>query len=75
MTTDADWLPQGRQAAPARGDIGKALAARAVPAEAIVKTANPVGEAIVWYVADEGEFSTTVLPTYRILCFIPSDGV
>ena len=47
----------------------------AVPPEAIVKTANPVGEAIVWYVADEGEFSTTVLPTYRILCFVPSDGV
>ena len=47
----------------------------AVPPEAIVKTANPVGEAIVWYVEDEGDFSTTVLPTYRILCFVPSDGV
>ena len=46
-----------------------------VPPEAIIKTANPVGEAIVWYVEYAGEFSPTVLPTYRILCFVPSDGV
>ena len=47
----------------------------AVPPEAVVRTANPVGEAIVWYVEYAGEFSPTVLPTYRILCFVPSDGV
>ena len=47
----------------------------AVPPDAVIKTANPVGEAIVWYVEYAGEFSPTVLPTYRILCFVPSDGV
>ena len=47
----------------------------AVPPEAVIKTANPVGEAIVWYLEYADEFSTTVLPTYRILCFVPSDGV
>ena len=46
-----------------------------VPPEAVIKTENPVGEAIVWYVEYAGEFSPTVLPTYRILCFVPSDGV
>jgi hypothetical protein len=46
----------------------------AVPPEAVIKTANPVGEAVVWYLEYADEFAT-VLPTYRILCFVPSDGV
>ena len=46
----------------------------AVPPEAVIKTANPVGEAVVWYLEYADEYST-VPPTYRILCFVPSDGV
>jgi hypothetical protein len=48
-----------------------------VPPEAIIKTANPVGEAIVWYLlryADEYP-GVSPGPKYRILCFVPSDGV
>ena len=44
-----------------------------VPPEAVIKTANPVGEAVVWYQLDYNEVSTG--PKYRILCFVPSDGV
>jgi hypothetical protein len=44
-----------------------------VPPEAVVKTANPVGEAIVWYVATYAEVRAD--PKYRVLCFVPSDGV
>jgi hypothetical protein len=44
-----------------------------VPPEAVVKTANPVGEAIVWYVARYAEVRAD--PKYRVLCFVPSDGV
>ena len=44
-----------------------------VPPEAVIKTANPVGEAIVWYVFGYAEVSSD--PKYRILCFVPSDGV
>ena len=48
-----------------------------IPPEAVIKTANPVGEAIVWYQSQsrsEYEVSTAG-PKYRILCFVPSDGV
>jgi len=62
-------MRQGQYWVPINGDW------YAVPPEAVVKTANPVGEAIVWYVEYAGEFSPTVLPTHRILCFVPSDGV
>ena len=44
-----------------------------VPPEAVVKTANPVGEAIVWYQSTYAEALAD--PKYRVLCFIPSDGV
>jgi hypothetical protein len=45
-----------------------------IPPEAVIKTANPVGEAIVWYVFGYNEVNSTD-PKYRILCFLPSDGV
>jgi hypothetical protein len=48
-----------------------------VPPETVVKTANPVGEAIVWY-QNLSEYNDGVASTdskYRILCFVPSDGV
>ena len=45
-----------------------------VPPEAVIKTANPVGEAIVWYRSLYYEGISTG-PKYRILCFVPSDGV
>jgi hypothetical protein len=45
----------------------------AVPPEAVIKTANPVGEAIVWYQTAYAEGFAD--PKYRVLCFIPSDGV
>ncbi|HEV2717834.1 MAG TPA: hypothetical protein VGU64_21400, partial [Terriglobales bacterium] len=44
-----------------------------IPSEVVIKTANPVGEAIVWYVFGYAEVSSD--PKYRILCFVPSDGV
>jgi len=44
-----------------------------VPPEAVIKTANPVGEAIVWYLSTYAEVGTD--PKYRVLCFVPSDGV
>jgi hypothetical protein len=44
-----------------------------IPPEALIKTANPVGEAIVWYRPEE--YPSVSDPKYRILCFIPSDGV
>jgi hypothetical protein len=48
-----------------------------IPQEVVIKTANPVGEAIVWYqllYADEYP-GVSPGPKYRILCFVPSDGV
>ena len=44
-----------------------------VPPEAVVKTANPVGEAIVRYVATYAEVRADL--KYRVLCIVPSDGV
>jgi hypothetical protein len=49
-----------------------------IPQEVVIKTANPVGEAIVWYqllYADEYPGVSPGGPKYRILCFVPSDGV
>jgi len=49
-----------------------------IPPEVVIKTANPVGEAVVWYVPagndDEVMSSGPSGPKYRILCFVPSDG-
>jgi hypothetical protein len=48
-----------------------------IPSEAVIKTANPVGEAIVWY-QNLSEYNDGVVSTdskYRILCFVPTDGV
>ena len=44
-----------------------------VPPEAVIKTANPVGEAIVSYVFRYNEAMSTD-PKYRIICCIPTDG-
>jgi hypothetical protein len=48
-----------------------------IPPEALIKTPNPVGEAIVWYrlLSAEEYPGVSSDPKYRILCFIPSDGV
>lgn len=48
-----------------------------VPPEAVIKTENPVGEAIVWYLrqADsEGDLPPGI-ERYRIICFVPSGDV
>ena len=48
-----------------------------VPPEAVIKTENPVGEAIVWYLQQaepEGSFPPGV-ERYRIICFVPSGDV
>jgi hypothetical protein len=49
-----------------------------VPPEALIKTANPVGEAIVWYHPQhgaEGSIFPGVPRTewYKIVCFVPSN--
>jgi hypothetical protein len=47
-----------------------------VPPEAVIKTENPVGEAIVWYLHQAGPGGE--LPRsewYRIVCFVPSGDV
>ena len=44
-----------------------------VPPETVIKTENRVGGAIVWYLSLYNDEGTG--PTYRILCFVPSDGV
>ena len=46
-----------------------------VPPETVIKTENPVGEAIVWYLSEYNDEGTSTGPTYRSLCFVPSDGV
>ncbi|MGB6767560.1 MAG: hypothetical protein WBE50_05625 [Methyloceanibacter sp.] len=49
-----------------------------VPPEAVIKTANPVGEAIVWYQSvSTSEYNMVIStdPKYRIVCFVPTDGV
>jgi hypothetical protein len=49
-----------------------------VPPEAVIKTANPVGEAIVWYQSvSTSEYNMVIStdPKYRIICFVPTDGV
>src|SRR5215469_10691168 len=40
-----------------------------IPPEAVIKTANPVGEAIVWYQSTYAEVLAD--PKYRVLCFVP----
>jgi len=42
-----------------------------IPPEVVIMTANPVGEAVVWYVLS---YDTSSSRKYRILCFVPSDG-
>ena len=45
-----------------------------VPPEVVIKTENPIGEAIVWYQgAPEGDLPRR--DWYRIICFVPSSDV
>jgi hypothetical protein len=47
-----------------------------VPPEAVIKTENPLGEAIVWYLphgAAEGDFRRS--EWYKIICFVPLGDV
>ncbi len=46
-----------------------------VPPEAVIKTANLIGEAIVWYLPTIDERGVDPGSEYRIFCFIPMDGV
>ena len=47
-----------------------------VPPEAVIKTENPVGEAIVWYLHQAGpEGSLPRSEWYKIVCFVPSGDV
>jgi hypothetical protein len=47
-----------------------------VPPEAVIKTENPVGEAIVWYLHQAGpEGDLPRSEWYRIVCFVPSGDV
>jgi hypothetical protein len=48
-----------------------------VPQEAVIKAANPVGEAIVWYLPRYTEGLSRVMSgkKYEIFCFLPSDDV
>ena len=43
-----------------------------VPPEAVIKTENRVGEAIVWYLEVEPEQAGPEGDRYRIICFVPS---
>jgi hypothetical protein len=45
-----------------------------VPREAVIKTENPVGEAIVWY-QGAPERDLPRRDWYRIICFVPSGDV
>jgi hypothetical protein len=45
-----------------------------VPPEAVIKTENPVGEAIVWY-QGAPEANLPRNDWYRIICFVPSGDV
>jgi hypothetical protein len=45
-----------------------------VPPEAVIKTENPVGEAIVWY-QGAPERDLPRRDWYRIICFVPSGDV
>ena len=46
-----------------------------VPPEAVIKTENPVGEAIVWYLHKGPETDLPRGEWYRIICFVPSGDV
>jgi hypothetical protein len=48
-----------------------------VPPEAVIKTENPVGEAIVWYLPNQAgpEESLPSNDWHRIICFVPSGDV
>ncbi len=48
-----------------------------VPPKAIIKIANPVGEAIVWYLPNFLPGFEDIFPgdKFEIICFVPSDGV
>jgi hypothetical protein len=46
-----------------------------VPPEAVIKTENPVGEAIVWYLHGALEGDVPRNEQYRIICFVPSGDV
>ena len=43
-----------------------------VPPDTVIRTANLIGEAIVWYVPTADERGN--YPEYRIFCFIPTDA-
>ena len=42
-----------------------------IPPEVVIMAANPVGEAVVWYMLS---YDMSSGRKYRILCFVPSDG-
>jgi hypothetical protein len=46
-----------------------------VPPEAVIKTENPVGEAIVWYLLQSPDSGLPRSELYKIICFVPSGDV
>jgi hypothetical protein len=46
-----------------------------VPPEAVIKTENPVGEAIVWYLWQSPDSGLPHSELYKIICFVPSGDV
>jgi hypothetical protein len=46
-----------------------------VPPEAVIKTENPVGEAIVWYLLQSPDSGLPHSELYKIICFVPSGDV
>jgi hypothetical protein len=46
-----------------------------VPPEAVIKTENPVGEAIVWYLLQSPDSGLPHSELYKIICFVPSSDV
>jgi len=46
-----------------------------VPPDAVIKTENPVGEAIVWYLHKGPEAELPRSDWYKVICFVPSSDV
>ena len=48
-----------------------------VPPDVVIKTENPVGEAIVWYLPNQAgpEETLPISQWYKIICFVPSGDV
>jgi hypothetical protein len=46
-----------------------------VPPDTVIKAPNLIGEGVVWYLSNTGEYGASPGQGYQIFCFIPTDGV